>query len=84
MYLGIVESLVATVIGLLFTIKSIMLGIQIAGSLLCVAVNIWVNLVKIEVALFKMGRRVMHFHKLKVRYNAMRGRVTGIDAALKH
>ncbi len=82
MYLGIVESLIATAIGLVFSIKSSMLGVQIAGSLLCITLNIWVNLFKIEVTLFQMGRRVMHYHNLKVRYNPLRGRITGIDAAL--
>ena len=81
MYAGIIESIIATVVGLIFSINSHYLGIQIAGSLICVGVNIWVILVRIEIPLFKMGKRVMHYHKLKVRYNAMRGRVTGIDGA---
>lgn len=82
MYAGIIETIIATLIGLLFSLQSYLLGIQIVGSLFCVAVNIWVNLVKIEVPLLQMGKRVMHYHKLKLRYNTMRGRVTtGIDGA---
>ena len=84
MYAGIVETIIATSIGFLFSLQSKFIGIQIAGSVFCAAVNVWVNLVKIEVPLFRMGKRVLHYHKLKLRYSAMRGKVTGIDGAFRH
>lgn len=51
----------------------------IVGCIVTLVINVLVNFCHIQIKVFKMGKRVMHYHKLKIRYNTLRGKVSFVS-----
>jgi hypothetical protein len=84
MYIGGIESLVATVFGLVFILlpSQNSLILKILGPFLVIIMHLIIALYSLERKLYQYGKRVIHYYMVKQRYNAMSGRLINSEVVV--